>query len=836
MSVPHRKSALAAALSMAVAAPFASAQLQLEEVIVTAQKRAESLQDVPISVSAVQGDKISDAGIPNMAALADYVPNLFISDAPVSTNIYMRGMGSSNNQAFEQSVGMYIDGVYMGRGRQYRSPFMDIQRVEVLRGPQGTLFGKNTVAGAVNVITASPTTDEELNGNIALSVEDNDGYIVEGMLSGAVTDSFALRGAIKYRETEGYVENTFLDQDEPEVEETVWRISAVWQASDNFDATLKYGESNYERTGVASGANLYLDAAQRAEQVPNRSAFADIAYTLMDVYYPTFGTDIQEEFTIIKDNNFGPGLQPVPNSSGAAIGINPELSDNETQNMSLNLNWYIGEHTLTAVTGYSAYNYVDGADVDWLPLQFISRDDDQDFKQFSQEIRLTSPTEGRFNYIAGLYYEENELEFDRRVVIDTNMGGLVPPVLGVENLLALLTGGAYSANQIARDHYFKQDADSWAIFGQGTFNFTDSVRLTLGLRYTEEKKEVESIQTLSDSVTGIGVPSDNFFLGLIQAQNFNTYRYNYNEDRDTDAWIPSVNLQWDVTDSSMLYVSWSEGFKSGGFTGADDGNPGDLGVAEWPCIPSQPLEACYDPTNPADDFEFDDEEVQAWELGGKHSLGDGRATLNWAAFHTEYTNLQTSIFKGVGFGVTNAAEVTVQGIEADLLWQATEGLRIGANGSWLDAEYDAYPTAPCTAIQLDVDPLCGTPGGFTDNDLAGENTTFAPEYSASLFFDYNHLFSNGLEFFLGGEANYSDEFDTQGDLDVADLTDSYTKYNLRGGLRGSDGAWELMLYGRNLTDEEVSIYGFDVPVLAGSHATMYDEGRVIGARFRYVWE
>ena len=153
---------LAAALALASATSLTHAQM-LEKVIVTAQKGAESLQDVPISVSAVQGDKLHSAGIANMAALADYVPNLHIASASVNTNIYMRGIGSGNNQAFEQSVGMYIDGIYMGRSRQYRAVFVDVKRVKVLRGPKGTLFGKNTVAGAVNITTASADPGEELN-------------------------------------------------------------------------------------------------------------------------------------------------------------------------------------------------------------------------------------------------------------------------------------------------------------------------------------------------------------------------------------------------------------------------------------------------------------------------------------------------------------------------------------------------------------------------------------------------------------------------------------------------------------------------------------------------
>lgn len=817
------------ALAAATATTVSHAQPKLEEVIVTAQKRAESLQDVPISVSALQGDKISAAGIANMSALADYIPNLQINEAPVNTNIYLRGMGSSNNQAFEQSVGMYIDGIYMGRGRQYRSPFMDLERVEVLRGPQGTLFGRNTVAGAINVITASPGLDEELNGNIALSAESNSGYVGEAMLSGAVTDNFALRGAFKYRETDGYVENTFLNQDEPAVEETVYRITAVWEVTDNLDVNMKYGHSDYERDGVASGATTYLTPEQRDAEFPNRTAFAETAYQFTDQFYPNFGREVGEDFTIFKDN----GLGPTAGADGVTIGKNEDSSDNDTDNFAMNINYYMGDYTITSVTGWSEYNYVDNCDCDWLPLQFISRDDDQDFEQFSQEIRITSPADRFFSYIAGAYYDESNLKFDRRVTLDTGFGGLYEQVTGDASLLDTQTFGLYTAAQAGRDHNYDLDSDSWAVFGQGTFNLRDDVRLTVGLRYVEENKDVESSQTLFDDLTGIGVPSDNYFLGLVQATEFDTYSYDYNEDRNTDQWIPSANLQWDFNDDTMLYFTWSEGFKSGGFTGADDGAPGDLSTREFPCLPNQPIESCYDPTNPPDDFEFDDEEVTAWEIGGKHTLLDGAMTANWAAFYTEYDNLQTSIFRGISFGVTNAAEVEVKGIEFDLLWQATDGLRLGLSGAWLDTEYKSYADAPCTASQLDVDLLCGQPGGVSNNDLSGEPTTYAPDYTGTVFFDYSYPMDNGMELFAGGEANYSDEFFTEGDNDQVDQTDSYTKLNLRVGLRGADNTWEILVYGRNITDEQVYIYNFDVPSLAGSHASVIDEGEVYGARLRY---
>lgn len=827
MTASFARGQLVAALALAGASSLAQAQL-LEEVIVTAQKRAESLQDVPISVSAVQGAKLQDAGIPNMAALADYVPNLHIASASVNTNIYMRGVGSGNNQGFEQSVGMYVDGIYMGRGRQYRAGFLDVERVEVLRGPQGTLFGKNTVAGAVNIISRSPDPSEPFSGEVSAAVESHDGQIYEGGIEGGLSDTFAARLAFKHRKTDGYVDNTQLDTTEGQIDETSYRITLVWQPLDSMDINFKYSNTDFERIGAPSSTELYLDPASRDALFPNRSAFASIGYLLTDTFYPQIDDEAAREFVTFKDNGYGQSR-----ADGIGIGINPDSNDEDYDNYVLNVDWDVTGGTVTSVTGWSEYQYIDGVDVDWLPLQFIHRDDDQRFEQFSQEFRFTSPGGEFFDYVAGVYYETNELEFDRRVTIDTNMDGLVPQLLGVNSLFTFLTQGAYTANQIARNHYYKLDSDSFAVFGQGTFNLSDRFRVTLGLRYTEEDKDVVSTQFLSDDLTGIGTPSDNYFLGFIEATSFNTYRYNFNEDRSTDKWIPSVNLQWDVTMDSMLYATFSQGFKSGGFTAADDQEPGQLDIATYPCVPGQPIEACYDPTVPNDDFEFEDEEVDAFEVGGKHTLLGGSMTLNWAAFYTLYDNLQTSIFKGIGFGVTNAGKSEVQGVEVDMLWQATNNLRLGLNGAWLDATYDEFENGPCTAIQLDVDPLCGTPEGFTDNDLSGEKTLYASDWSATAFFDYSRPFGRDQVFFLGGEANYRDEFNSAGDNDPLDVIDAYTKVNLRAGLRGEH--WEVMAYGRNIFDEEAFAQSFDTPVLAGSHTRFIEEGRIYGLRLKLIF-
>ncbi|MDP5069823.1 MAG: TonB-dependent receptor, partial [Congregibacter sp.] len=198
-------------------------------------------------------------------------------------------------------------------------------------------------------------------------------------------------------------------------EELSWRLSLNWQPTDNLDINLKFTQSDYERIGSNTTTKVFLNAAERNQLVPNRSAFADTAYGIMDVFFPDFTNTTGEEFTAFKDNGFGRSAD-----DGIGIGLRPDSSDNDLTNIVANVDWQVGEMTITSITGFSEYQYIDGADVDWLPLQFISRDDDQTFEQISQEIRITSPGGEFFDYVAGFYYDQSELEFDRNVSIDTN--------------------------------------------------------------------------------------------------------------------------------------------------------------------------------------------------------------------------------------------------------------------------------------------------------------------------------------------------------------------------------------------------------------------------------
>jgi len=851
-----RKSQLAIAVTLLSLTSISQA-LELEEVIITAQKRAESLQDVPISISTLSGDKIQDNTIMNFAALADFVPSLHIAEAPVTTQIYMRGIGSGNNRGFEQSVGMYLDGVYMGRARQYRSAVMDVERVEVLRGPQGTLFGKNTVAGAINITSASPVLGEGASGEINVSVEENGGSIVDGFIQGG-GETFGARLALRGRETDGYVYNAYLEEDEGAIDEFGGRLTLLWEPSDSFSANLKYTFMERERDGAASATWRYLSPAERNAQVPNRSAFADTAYNIMDIFFPDFPAIAGQDFTTYKDNNYGQSQE-----DGFGIGQKPENSDDEIENLSLNLTWEIGGGTLTSVTGFSTYEYFDDVDVDWLPLQFIDRSDIHDFEQFSQEIRWSADVGDRFSYTLGGYIDQNEFDMQGQVIVDTNFDGLFPTFLALavtgdpanapfmpQNLLTLLTAdsplngipgyGVYTANQASRNHAFKQDTDSWALFAQGTYDLTDALRLTVGVRYTEEEKDAISDQKLGDSLCGLtgnlegGVMGQcgayNNWLAVVYASSFNTYNKYWTGSRKTDDFSPSMNLQWDVSDNTMLYVTYSEGFKSGGFSAADDGNPGNLPVGVPPIPPAvdNGFQANgFVSTVPNEDFEFDDESVESIEIGGKHEFMDGRMRLNWAAFYSEYDDLQTSIFQGISFSVKNAASSEVEGIEVDWLFQMTDAIRVGVNAAYLDASYGDFKDGPCTAIQLDADGACGTPAGATGNDLTGTRTVLASDWSGNAFIDVRIPMGN-LEWFGGVDVNYRSEFDSAGDADPYDVIDSYTKVNARIGLIGQN--WEVMAYGRNIFDEAALQGSFDTPVLAGSHTFFMDEGAVFGVR------
>ncbi|MCS5593574.1 MAG: TonB-dependent receptor, partial [Porticoccaceae bacterium] len=684
-------SALAIAIATASSGAYAA---QLEEIIVTAQKRAESLQDVPMSVTAIGGDKIADAGLNSLSELSAYVPNLTVAENAVNTIIAMRGVGIGANQSFEQSVGIYVDGVHYGKSRQVRTGLFDLQQVEALRGPQGTLFGKNTLAGAINVTSATPQVGQESGGKVTVNKESFGGTAIEGHVTGSLSDTIALRFAYKTRENDGHLDNSFAGtslSSMPTTDESMWRLSATWEASDNTVVELKHSESKYERLGMNAVITQFSPLA-------NIASSNALMYGTMGAIYPALGQLVAAG---TKDS-YRDAISVGGCALEAAVGMSSEICSNggerpegtntETADSSLNIEIELTNgYTLTSVTGKGSYEYQDGIDADFLPVRFIGRSDISDYDHTSQEFRLTSPSEDRFSFVLGAYYDKQEQEIDRNVTVDGTFGipHIMPAIIGTDTFLGFspaqvagvnalygLTGTPYAFvpgvegstkfQQVGRISNWKQDTDSWAVFFQGSYDITDELAITAGVRYTEEDKSVHADMDLTTNTTGLATPNAHPLLGALMGASFASYAHNFNEDRSTDAVMPSVNLEWSQSDDNMFYIAYSEGFKSGGFNAVDDQDPAFTAAGVQPTVPGL-------------GFEYDDETSSSFEIGGKHTLLDGAMNLNWALFDSEYKDQQVSTFVGLGFVVTNAASTDVKGLELDLTWQATDNLQLGAS-------------------------------------------------------------------------------------------------------------------------------------------------------------
>ena len=477
----HKPYARKSVLSLAVVAaatlstsPVHAQQPVLEEVTVTAQLREESLQDVPVSVSAVSGAKIKDFGIDKIEDLQAYVPNPSFSETGIGTNIYIRGIGSGINQGFEQSVGMYVDGVYHGRAQLARAPFLDLQRVEVLRGPQNILYGKNSIAGAMSIVTAEPS--DEFEGLVsALYEPDHDEQVYDVVLSGPLTDNFGARLAYRNRSMDGYVDNLTLNRDEPERDEETIRLKFNWQPTDELEATLKFEHSEFDVTG------RQIEIVR--DQPSLNPAFMGLNYS--GALVGLFGADPSALNT----------TQDYERSSGG------DYSNNDTDNITLTVNYALGDYQLTSITGHLEYEYDELCDCDFTAADMFTLSAEEEYEQFSQEFRITSPTGGAFDWIAGLYYQDSELEFSDN--FNVSQTAVLPNVL--DTLLPARFGAAYpvgAAQQLRGINVprsFEQDTELWSVFGQVTWNMTDTFRVTAGARFSWEDKEGSRSLTVLDA-------------------------------------------------------------------------------------------------------------------------------------------------------------------------------------------------------------------------------------------------------------------------------------------------------------------------------------------------
>ena len=556
--------------------------LKLSPVVVNARKRVERLRDVPISANVLTGESLADMSIPNLERMSLYVPNLTIQPAPGVPSLYIRGIGSGpNNPAFEPSVGVFIDGIYLGRGRQTSSDFLDVERVEVLRGPQGALLGKNTSSGAINITTAMPSTEAEFSLLTTAYFEGDEGYDATVVASGPLSDKLRARIALRYDDREGWLRNTAKDQMAPKRESVQGRLTLVYDLS--------------------PAAKLSLKATH-------------FDYSYSDDFFSTSGFNDPKSFT------------------RATSPEVPEFDDGDSTTLGLTGEFELGGgYTLTTITGYSEFAYHRQVDSDFAEPNLFKSEFGESFQQLSQEIRLASPSDRSFSWLAGLYAHRAESD----------------DVLARSTILFLPFYDGVGTRSL------DQDTDSLSAYGQGTYQLADAWKLTAGIRITNESKSATY---------------DRFNVGAVPGTWSDTDLAGDIDETELD---PSVQLQY-MTDNGMLYISWARGSKAGGFVAASTAVQQDSFIFDGEVSKSLEIGGKFDLFDSRAQLnvavfqtKYQDLQVSAWDPAANATI------------------------------TRNAADATSQGVEMEFVARISKPLTFRGSAAYLDAKYDDFPNALC---------------------------------------------------------------------------------------------------------------------------------------------
>ena len=607
-----------------------SAENQLEEVLVTAQKREQGLQDVPIALSAFQSDFIQGVGAELIDDLARFTPALTTqSSTQGEPNIYIRGIGSNDfGIGGDISVGVFIDDIYVGRISGAISDLADAERVEILKGPQGTLFGRNTIGGAISITTKKP--GEEHAGKIKIETGSYNKRRVDASIEGGVTDNISMRLSGLYNRRDGWKDNDFDHSEVEDENNSAIHLTSVYNDNSNFEAMVKL---SYDKVDVIS----------RGPQSTN----------------------------------------PLYANGGFFDDINSDLGDNglekrEIYDTSLHLSWDWGDYSFKSISGYRDTDYDSRKDATGTGSRDarLRTNIFVEAQQYSQEFRLNFDDDGDLFWFLGasIFYEEVE---QYSILESTNetvkvLGMKVNPVLFPFIIHEFPDGVDISENQQSPGVYCDLDKNpgnycedlnnsgeyySYAVYGDATWKFIPDWELIVGLRYTLDEKE-----HVIDSRGPM--PAKPLLGGLL---NFEGMVYKdlpvEKNDESWDAWTPRIVLRWTQSENNMFYGSVSRGFKSGGFNSFTPGIP------------------------------VDPEFVLSYELGNKSSWLDNRLQINAALFYYDYEDLQVNNIENNIVVLRNAAEAEGQGFEMDATWLLSENWQVMLSGNYLDTEFKEFVAA-----------------------------------------------------------------------------------------------------------------------------------------------
>ena len=778
---------------------------QLEEIVVTATKREESIQDIPVAVSAFSGAELEKAGVNDIRGLMGLSPSFFLSSTSSETGgttARIRGIGTQgNNPGLESAVGMYVDGVYRNRSTVGYTDLGEIERVEILRGPQGTLFGKNTSAGVLNIVTKGPNQDE-LEGYARIEGGDYGHLKARGGISGPINSSWAAGVDALYWQRDGFFESDALTGEDYNTR----------------DRQLLRGQLMYEPSSEFS-MRLIADVASRDE-----NCCAGV-YLVKGLRTDPAIEVLDPDRTLTSDPD-----DPFARKTYTTPGRNLDATADEW-GFSAEILWDTAFGELTSISSYREWESENGGDLDYSGGDILYRDPENlftGFDTFTQEFRLAGDTE-RMSWLVGFFYINEELDttlqtkvgaqysdFSRQVmgIIGDVLTGL-PPGTVVGSLPPFSAIGAGTNDGDGSNDRWLVDAESIALFTRETFNLTDNLKLTAGLRYTTEDKEltgtVDTTGTACDgilAVTGFdpanpsgpitpalgGLTNVALALQCLGGTLNSTLDGSYADTRDEDQLTGMLSLSYDFSENVMGYASYSNGYKAGGYNLDRSGLDPDTVLDGAPGAATN-----FGIRTDVNALEFDEELVDAYEVGLKSVLDDGRAIINFAAYYQDFENFQLNTFNGLTFFVVTLDEVISKGAELNIQNSWTDNVYTSLGISYNDARY--------------ADDVQRSDGLPADN-LAGNQLTHAPEWSVTGTLNWESSLDwwDGWGGFGYLDFRFTDGHNTGSDLDPEKYQGSYTVLNGRIGLLSDDNRWAIELWGLNLTDEEYVQVGFDSPV------------------------
>lgn len=758
------------AIADELASPSNPNYIVLEETVVTARRRTESVESAPVSATVVLGEDLQRNMVQTLQELSRTVPGLTLAQGSTTDRLLIRGIGSGDNPAFEQSVGTFIDDVYHGRARFSEADLFDIERVEILKGPQTTYFGNNTIAGAANVTTKQPESD--FGGSVRAAYTGPwDDYLADAVLNVPLSDTLGLRVSGHASGGDGWIRDLNARENVPVTHDAAGRIIARWQPVDGITANVKYQYANDQERG---GLPIVRNDCPPPPSFGGATGFCAMALS--------------------SPGSSGPGSSF--NERNSSSGQRTGLTTRETVST---LSYAAGGITLTSVTAYLQYNYSLATDLDTTPLDLYSVSAPERLHQFSQELRLDSHTGTPIEYLVGAYYQRSGLTVDD----DFNYSFLSSRARAIPSFAPLLP-----YLPLGEGVGFSEHDTALSGFAALTWHVSDRLRATPAIRYSKVDKDFAQQIVFGSSVGAYGpigpLPPNPALLAQTFGQAAGLGVAGDSVLSRSDHRVsPSFSLEYDLTDGSLAYAKYDDGFKAGGFNGVDtSGNKASL--------------------------PFGPERVHAFEVGLKSRIFSNHVILNVDAFRSEYADLQLagvvpSITGNYVNKVQNAGRALSQGLEFEGTWEINPHWRSSFSVTGLDAHYTQYPNATPTAAQ--------TLAGEKLQDLSGRATAFAPHAAAQWATSWstslgthlaltftNHLYWSAREF-----LNFAD--------DPYLVQPGYAREDLLVALASS--RWELSVIGQNLTDRVIRTYGATIPTSLGSYVFITEPLRNVSAQIQY---